>query len=369
MNFRIHSMTYALIFLLAACAPVSQLPQVDSDAVKREEEIQRSLVLRQAIEHRARLNRVAFPVLQAGAPLCREKGHTARKVGIDVLDKYTFPSNDRKTMEATFGYGDDVQVISVAPGSPADRAGMREGDVLVRLGDWPVPAGSDAIKTLTARYVEMASTEAEIATTVRRGGKEITLQVPVEEVCKYSYSVEAKHEVNAFADGERIVFAHGMMDFARTDEELAIVVGHEIAHNLMDHISKTQGNALLGSVVDILFAGFGVNTHGAFGNMAGMAYSQDFESEADYVGLYLAARAGFDISKSPDFWRRMGVKHPGSIKSNHAASHPATPHRFIALEKTVAEINAKKSQRLPLEPEKGRQESPPALVESGTDQQ
>lgn len=342
----------AAVLAVGACAPVSRLPQVDDAAAKREEEVQRTLVLRQSLDHRVRLNRIAFPVLQAGAPLCKEKEHTARKVGIDVMSKYSFASKERSLAERTLGFGEQLQIIAVAPGSPAAQAGLREGDILVRYDDWQVPTGSEALEALIGKFAEISAKSADMTMTVRRGGQELTLPVTLAEVCKYPYSVIQKEDVNAAADGERIYFNNGMMDFARSDDELAIVVGHEISHNLMEHISKQQGNQLLGTVVDLLFAGFGVNTQGAFGNMAAMAYSQDFESEADYVGLYLTARAGFDISRAPNFWRRMGVKHPGSIRSNHAATHPATPYRFVALEQTVKEISDKKAKGLPLTPEK-----------------
>ena len=56
-----------------------------------------------------------------------------------------------------------------------------------------------------------------------------------------------------------------MMRFAVDDTDLAIVVGHELAHNVMTHSSKKMANYVLGSIVDILAAIYGVNTQGMFG--------------------------------------------------------------------------------------------------------
>jgi predicted Zn-dependent protease len=85
-------------------------------------------------------------------------------------------------------------------------------------------------------------------------------------------------------------------------------------------------------------------------------YSKEFEAEADYVGLYLMARAGFAIEDTPNFWRRMAIAHPGSVKRGLAASHPPTPERFLALEKTVEEIDAKRARSEALLPEAGFQQ-------------
>ena len=80
------------------------------------------------------------------------------------------------------------------------------------------------------------------------------------------------------------------------------------------------------------------------------AFSQEFESEADYVGVYHAARAGFDVSNAATMWRRMGTKNPRSI-SLLGTTHPSTAKRYLAIEKAVQEIELKRQAGLPLVPE------------------
>ena len=114
--------------------------------------------------------------------------------------------------------------------------------------------------------------------------------------------------------------------------------------NTMRHIDAKRLNALGGFVIDMLIAVLGgVDTQGMFTRNFAMAYSQEFESEADYVGLYMCELSGYDITEAAYFWRRMGVKHPGSIAQNHAASHPSSPERFVSIEDTVKEIERKKA--------------------------
>ena len=79
-------------------------------------------------------------------------------------------------------------------------------------------------------------------------------------------------------------------------------------------------------------------------------FSKEFEADSDYMGLYMAARAGFDINMAPNFWRRMAVEHPGSIKKNYMATHPSTPERAAALRETIEEIEEKLRGGMPLAP-------------------
>ncbi|MBI4356518.1 MAG: M48 family metalloprotease [Gammaproteobacteria bacterium] len=132
---------------------------------------------------------------------------------------------------------------------------------------------------------------------------------------------------------------------------MALVIAHELAHNTMKHLDAQKRNVFLGRLVDaVIEAGTGVDT-GIFGSVGGRVYSKEFEAEADYVGLYIMARAGLPINHAADFWRRMAAEHPDSINQTFLGTHPATPERFIALEHTQEEIQRKQNQGLQLFPE------------------
>ena len=79
-----------------------------------------------------------------------------------------------------------------------------------------------------------------------------------------------------------------------------------------------------------------------------LAYSPSFEHESDYIGLYILARAGFDYQNAPEFWRLMSRNNPQGIYNR--TTHPTTPERFVAMSKTIEEINAKKAKGLRLLP-------------------
>jgi Zn-dependent protease with chaperone function len=137
-----------------------------------------------------------------------------------------------------------------------------------------------------------------------------------------------------------------MVNFTRTDDELAVVIAHEMAHNIMKHIEARKQNVGLGVLADIavVLLSRGQVSGTNFASLAANKYSQEFEAEADYVGLYIMAQARMPIADAPKFWRRMAVAHPASIGTNHSASHPSTAYRMVALEETVKEIDDKKQK-------------------------
>jgi len=170
------------------------------------------------------------------------------------------------------------------------------------------------------------------------------------ELEQFTVSVRAGSDTNAFADGKKVYILYGMMRFCQTDDELALVVGHEMAHNAMMHMEARKTNAMAGTVIDILVSVLtGVGTHGLFGKMTSTAHSGAFEQEADYVGLYYAARAGYDISNAANFWRRMAVHDPKAMEGG--LTHPSSAERFVAMEAATAEIKTKQASGQPLIPE------------------
>lgn len=171
------------------------------------------------------------------------------------------------------------------------------------------------------------------------------------DLCLYEFIYVDSNEVNAAADGEKIYVTRAMMNFAKSDHDLAIVLGHEAAHNMLDHIPKVKTNAtvgiVLGTILDGIASSQGISTGGLFSESAAAigatAYSVKFEEEADYVGLYITHLAGFDISEAADFWRQMSIRSPDAIFTD--TTHPSNPKRFLALEKTKEEIYDKVKSR------------------------
>lgn len=341
-----------LVVLAAAtgCAAPTTRPARPSDAlVELEAQRQREIALKTFVDRYRRLDKVAYPLLRAAAPFCRER--TARAAGLRLANRHSFPKDLRDAATALYGADETVRVLYVIPGGPAEAAGLKERDVLASVDGEPVPVGPRAVERAYALLRKALAAGRTVSLGIVRRGAPMNLPLSSEEICDYAILLAPGDEVNAYADGRRIAVTKGMMRFVESDQELALVVSHEIAHNAMRHIDAKRKNYLLGSLLDIVAAAYGINTQGAFGQAAARAYSQEFESEADYVGLYVMARAGMPIEGAALFWRRMAAEHPGNIRRNHSSTHPATAQRFAALDLAVKEIKAKQLRGDPLLPE------------------
>lgn len=345
------------LMLASGCAaPRTQMPAVDASLSAAEAEKQREFILRDVVDAQRRVAEVALPLLMAAAPFCPEQQRHVD--GMMTLNLNALEGEYRDAAQRAFGLDDRLEVIAVLKGSPAEAAGIEPGDVLVSLDGDAVPRGTGATKAWRKEFEIAAERDPDGFDLVveRAGSPKVARLVPV-KACNYDVELELDEGVNAYADGEKIMVTRGMLRFVESDAELALVIGHEIAHNAMGHSDSKQQNALGGAagglLLDILAAAAGVNTGGAFtraGADAGrQAYSVEFEQEADYVGLYIVARSGHTTDQAPNFWRRMATLSPDAVTLT--TTHPPTSERFVALEQAAAEIERKRSSGAELLPE------------------
>jgi predicted Zn-dependent protease len=170
--------------------------------------------------------------------------------------------------------------------------------------------------------------------------------------------------LNAFASSRRIAVLAGM-ERTLPDDLIQIVLGHELAHWLLRHPEKSTRNAwlsggvLVGAVAGSLGAAADTTarwlgrrppvSYARNGSaLATYPYGREFEREADYVGLYLAARAGVPVVQAEALFQRFAVEHP--INTVHSLSHPVTPERLLAVRAAAAEIAARQAAGEPLIP-------------------
>jgi beta-barrel assembly-enhancing protease len=220
------------------------------------------------------------------------------------------------------------------------------------------PINFDSSRDYTDAEIEnLGMRLAPIAARIQNAAISLCSETRAVRDCTFKIILDPSQKgLNAHADGKNIVINPAMVAFAKSDTHLAFVLAHESAHHFMRHIDAQQRNVgiglLLGTVADAAAASQGMNTSGAFGKVGAqqsvLRYSSAFETEADYVGLYVLARAGYPIEDAPNFWRIMSQAEPNAIYV--AQTHPTNPTRSIAMEKTVAEIREKQRQHQPLVP-------------------
>jgi Zn-dependent protease with chaperone function len=320
---------------------------VDDRARLEEELAQQRMAMRSEFEMTARLWRVGYPVLKGAAFDCQD---TLRpSLGMLAIGRAQVPSTGRVSLADVLGLGEARRVLAVYRGGAADAAGVREGDVIAASS-----AGFGPQNEPRTEAMRRMPPGTPVRLDLLRQGATVTVEVLPDLVCDYPLNYRANSQVNAFADGGAIYLTRGMLRFAADDRELALVIAHELAHNTMGHRGKKTVNATVGLIFDLLGAAAGVNTGGVFSDIGAQAFSQDFEREADHVGMYYLARAGYPTEGVADFWRRMATEHPSSIRTNHSATHPPTTERFLALESIGAQIRAKAARGEPLEPDRSK---------------
>jgi len=284
-----------------------------------------------------RVARVGYRLSAANADLCTVVRNSA---GWLVHAASQYSPELRPHAEARFGLDGDLPgLLAVPQGSSAALAGLRRGDLILSVNGQPMARGSErraaAFEGLEANIqrLDLALAEGPAELVVRRDGDERAVTVTPHRACGYDVQLDPSDELNARADGKRLFITTAMAGFAATDDELAIVLGHELAHHVLGHRNWHEAET----------RGRQTQSVPALDGAAGGR-----ERQADRVGLYLSARAGFDTSIAPAFWRRFGaynwrVRFP-------QWSHPSAESRARALEQVQAEISALQAAGRPLIP-------------------
>lgn len=339
---------------LAACAgPVTAPPSSSRVEIQQETLKQQSMLFERHVADSGRVFRISYPLSVANAEFCRPR--TSPTVGASVWSAAGLTGNTRAIAQQMYGLNNNLSIRDIAPNSPASRAGLRPGDKLIALNGQNIPATAQGGKV--AENIVLRTGLRPIDVVYERGGNVFTTVIQPVEGCNYPVTVDSNsNDINAYADGQKIVIARGIIRFAENDNELAMVIAHELGHSALRHVDKMRQNASVGTLgglaIDSLLGAAGVSTGGVAtqmgGQMALQQYSVPFEQEADYVGMYFMERAGYNTANVANFWRRMGAENARGITQR--SSHPTSVERFLAIERTYTEIQNKKRKGQNLAP-------------------
>src|SRR5262249_34378745 len=148
---------------------------------------------------------------------------------------------------------------------------------------------------------------------IERAGARSRVAVSPAPACDYDVELSASEDVNAFAEQRHVVITEGMLALLPRNDQLAVVVGHELGHIAAGHTEDGVGSDR----------------------------PADAESEADSLGIYFAARAGYDISGAEDVLRRIvAARRGGWIDTEYM---PDVARRIQAIDAATDEIDAKRT--------------------------
>ena len=301
-----------LISILTALLVLSP-PQVQAQAQAQAQAAEQISALR---VQDIRLGTIADRILAANVHLCRSVMPVTGML-MHSSDQYSAPQPQ------WFANG-PVSIADVLPGSAADVAGVRANDGLVAVGG----VALDAIPTEDGRprrdnvfdQIARSSSAAPLNITISRGGEAIVVHLHAPSGCRVLVEILADNDNTARSDGRVVQISYGMAD-RLSDEHLAAVFAHELAHAVLEHRRRLEEAGVKGGLL------------GEFGRNRRLA--RQVEVEADLLSVHLLANAGYDPAVAPQFWRSDVSRRSGGGLFRSGA-YPSRRRRAEGLEEEIA---------------------------------
>lgn len=301
-----------------APTPVDTTPAVSPRVAAAAEVLTRLAAMQE------RLYRVAAPMLINNAELCKNQARNL--LGFTARNRYWYPGDYNEGAVVAFGMGERLQVTGVLAGSGAARAGLRRGDNLISAGGKQLPTGPNASSSAGAVFGPLVASQARLPMLIERESVQRELTVPVTRACAFQIEVGSADNVNSYADGGRILVTRGMIEFTKSDAELAVVLAKGMAHNILNHASLTRSTGTIGSVIDNL-ARVRPDTSMLIGSAGIKAMPAEMDLAAEKLSMQLLTRGGYSADAAAPFWRRLASTYPASVLNGYVANHPTTGKR------------------------------------------
>ena len=335
-----------IVLLSSSCeAPTTITARGLNSDTEKERIIMQGIALETYYNRIEKLNNIAWPIIQKSPAFCG--ANVKNTIGLEIISLNQINKEFKKAASEKLNFSENSEILFIIKDSPAGGSGLLKGDIVKRIYSDDFSWTDDEI---IKNNREGKFSNKKVKVDIERDNQALSFEIEPLKVCSHKIILSQDNSLNAYADGKNIYITQGMLRFIEDDRELQMIIAHELAHNIEGHIEKKSNNFILGTIVDLAASSAGINTRGTFGSMGAQMYSQDFEREADYVGMYIMANSNIDRKGVANFWRRMSVENPGSI--SYASSHPSSSERWVNIEAINKEIDSKIIQSLPLTPER-----------------
>jgi Zn-dependent protease with chaperone function len=306
---------------------------------------------------------------------------------------------------------DKIVVDNIWRPSPAHEVGLRQGDIILAVNNWPIDpwvvnwdrkmrVSRDVFRELfwvtdirtyklqgKSQQLLMSVLPGEILVSImldlkhiamdarggyltgpvellieRQGEKFMVVLYPQHLPADYAILVDTQdRQLTAYAAPGKIILARPLVNFCLNDDELALIVGHELAHHVLGHLARGAGQLgaakSVGKVWNLLGA-FATQTLNRLMNWRSFiwaeedfpavaqnavvsVFSREDEREADAYGLWYAYQAGYDIEAGLALWERLGtVANDPFQRTYFLDSHPAPMERLARLKRIARYFKA-----------------------------
>lgn len=317
--------------VLAGCGQTPSRPDARQPASTPSAYVQlrNAEALTRTLERQLRVWRVGSRLRTANAEFCDDTRHT---FGFFAIDSTTFAPKFAR-VAPDIGLQPGVRIWAVRPD-------LSDTEALLALGDRII--GVDAHPVFEYRSFESAMAEpfrtGALTLSLERGDADLEIRLEGRLACDYRVAVVNSDIVGTFIDGNNILITSSMLDWTQSDDELAVLIAHELAHSVHGHVGRKKFQSMLGALADLaLFAFSGVYT-GMFELGGHSLFAGRMETAADRTGLVFAARAGFDVAVAPELWQRLAGAVYAGTDVEFAKSHPIDLDRFDEIQKETNRI-------------------------------
>ena len=170
---------------------------------------------------------------------------------------------------------------------------------------------------------------------------------------KWEYKLIESEQVNAWCmPGGKIAFYTGILPIAQNETGVASIMGHEVAHALANHGQQRMSSGILQQAGGVAVAGATGNespekqqmwmqAYGLGSSIGGvLPFSRGHETEADKIGLYLMAMAGYNPDEAAELWKRMKANSGGQAPPEFLSTHPSNDTRIQNLQALAPDAKA-----------------------------
>ena len=268
-------------------------------------------------EDDANVAQIALRLATAGRARCATLEPNS---GLVLQHLSQFELADRAGVLATLPLDRGPGVIAVVAGGPAAKADVRPGDVLLGIDGQALPPEAglsipfEATRARARADAVLDRLTSAQSLTVLRNGQPKVLQITPVPACASRVHLARSNQRNAFADGQHVFLTTGAIKLLHDDDELAFLLAHEMAHNILGHAAQMRS-----------------------GSVAGRKELRRLESDADRLAGDLMIDAGFDPVKGAVALKRLGGMDLGLVLF---AKHDSPATRIAAMRALAAQRRA-----------------------------
>ncbi len=346
MKIYLNLLTLLFVVIISACSNKRvnqpfQFPEISAVDEEKEVFFQKKILINEMISASKLLHQISWPILKENIDICVNK--ESYSLGVLFATEQDLPEDDSNYFKSLLNKNIESYylekykassfpiVVSIAKGGPAYKANLIEKDIILEIN-------KQNTTSFRKKFKKALTSSAIINFTILRDNKIIEKKIRGIKICNYNVQAIPSASPNAYADGEKVFITLAAIKLARTEDELAFLIGHELAHNIY-HYNFTKGSEANSLAINYLDMPKLKNLDSFF-----LFSTQSKEIEADIKGVEIAFKAGYSLENVNDYWRRLSVFNPSLISSSSSV-YKSNAFRAIMISKTLnrlKKLNEKK---------------------------